>query len=121
MLYVSLLNIKGCFFLHPIKATALPFSLIHSDVWEPSTVPNIFGAQWFIIFVDDCIRVVWLYLLKTKSMVGKVFPMFYNMVKNQFRVEIKRFRFHIAKDFCNQTLYVFKLGQFSQAYVGKSF
>ena len=36
------------------KRTSLPFSLIHSNVWGPATVPNISGAQWFIVFVDDC-------------------------------------------------------------------
>ena len=30
------------------------FSLIHSDVWGPSKIPNITKAKWFVIFIDDC-------------------------------------------------------------------
>ena len=33
--------------------TSIPFSLIHSDIWSP-IVPNIFGARWFVSFIDDC-------------------------------------------------------------------
>ena len=38
-----------------------PFSLIHTDVWGPSTVPNVFGAHWFVLFIDDCTRVSWFF------------------------------------------------------------
>ena len=63
------------------KRTLFPFSLIHSDVWGPTIVPNISGARWFILFVDDCTRVVWLFLMKHKSEVSTIFPSFYNMIK----------------------------------------
>ena len=90
------------------KRTYVPFSLIHSDVWgRPATVPNISGAQWFILFVDDCTRVVWLFLMKHKSEVSTIFPSFYNMIKTQFGVEIKRLRSDNAKDFFNQSLTTF--------------
>ena len=46
-------------------------------------------------------------LLKAKSKVGTIFPIFYNMVKNQFGVEIKRFRFDNAKNYFNQSLSLF--------------
>ena len=50
-----------------------PFTLIHSDIWGPSTVPNIFGARWFVSFIDDCTRVSWVFLLKQKSYVSSTF------------------------------------------------
>jgi len=105
VLYVNLQSTRECPFLHLIKEPI--FYLIHSDVWGPSSVPNISGACWFVIFVDDCTRVVWLYLLKTKSKVGNIFSIFYNMINNQFGIEIKRFRFDNAKNFFNQSLFVF--------------
>ena len=61
------------------------------------------------MFVDDYIRVVWLYLLKNKSEVNTTFPTFYNVVKNQFGVEIKKLRSNNAKDFFNQSLSSFFL------------
>ena len=39
-----------------------PFDLIHSDIWGPSPVPNLSRAKWFVVFVDDCTRVTWIYL-----------------------------------------------------------
>ena len=61
--------------------TLNPFSLIHSDIWGPSTIPNISSARWFVSFVDDCTQVTWICLLKNKYDVGLVFPNFYNMIK----------------------------------------
>ena len=84
------------------KRTYVPLSLIHSDVWGPTTVPNISKARWFIVFVNDCTRVMWLVFMKNE--VNTIFPNFYNMISTQFGVKIKRLRFDNAKDFFNQSL-----------------
>jgi len=49
------------------------FSIIHSDVWGPAPLSTHNGMQWFVTFVDDCTRMTWLFLLKRKSDVCKVF------------------------------------------------
>ena len=38
-----------------------PFDLIHSDIWGPSTILNIFGARWFVTFINDCTQVTWIF------------------------------------------------------------
>ncbi|XP_040949746.1 protein root UVB sensitive 6 isoform X1 [Gossypium hirsutum] len=86
------------------KRTSTPFTLVHSDVLGPSTISNISGARWFVSFIDDCTRVSWIFLLKQKSDVRSVFPIFYNMIKTQFGAKIKRFRSDNAKDYFNQFL-----------------
>ena len=43
-----------------------PFSLIHSDIWSPSRVPNLTNTKWFISFIDDHTQICWIYLLKEK-------------------------------------------------------
>lgn len=58
------------------KRVSSPFALIHSDIWGPSTIPNISGARWFVSFIDDCTRVTWIFLLKQKSDVSTIFPNF---------------------------------------------
>ena len=30
------------------KRTSYPFHLIHSDIWGPSTIPNVSRARWFV-------------------------------------------------------------------------
>ena len=86
------------------KRSPEPFHLIHSDIWGPFLVLNIFVVRWFVSFIDDCTRVSWIFLLKQKSYVSLVLPNFHNMVKNQFGVTIKRFQFDNARDYFNQIL-----------------
>ena len=49
------------------KRVSIPFMLIHSDIWGPTTIPNISGFRWFVSFIDDCTQVTWIFLLKQKS------------------------------------------------------
>ena len=56
-------------------------------------------------FIDDYVRVFWIFLLKHKSDVSFVLPNFHNMIKkNQFGVTIKRFRSNNVRDYFNQVL-----------------
>lgn len=65
-----------------------PFALIHSDVWGPSPLSIVSGIRWFVLFVNDCTRMTWLYLLKHKDEVFSVFQSFHAMVKTQFSTQI---------------------------------
>ena len=86
------------------KRSSSPFFLIHSDIWGPSTIPNILRSRWFITFIDDCTRVSWIYLLKNNFDVSHIFPIFCTMVQNQFGTKIKKIRPDNARDYCNQIL-----------------
>ena len=50
------------------KRSSHPFHLIHSDIWGLSTIPNVFGARWFVSLIDNYTRVTWFFLLKQKLM-----------------------------------------------------
>lgn len=43
------------------------FQLIHVDVWGTYRVPNHDGYRFFLTIVDDCSRMVWIYLFRLKS------------------------------------------------------
>ena len=86
------------------KKCSIPFTLVHSNIWGPARVPNISRARWFVSFIDDCKRMSWIFLLKQKSKVSNVFPIFNNMIKNQFGICIKRVRSNNAREYFNQTL-----------------
>ena len=64
---------------HPYKKSA-PFTLIHSDIWGPSCVPNLSNTRWSISFIDDHSRLCWIYLMKEKSETFSIFKHFYLMV-----------------------------------------
>ena len=66
----------------------VPFTLIHYNVWVPSPKSALSGSRWYVIFVDDCIRMTWLYLLKNKDEVFTVFKSFHEMIQTQFYTKI---------------------------------
>ncbi|XP_057526492.1 uncharacterized protein LOC130805723 [Amaranthus tricolor] len=72
--------------------TDRPFELVHSDVWGPAPESNSQGYSYFVLFLDDCTRVSWIYFLKKKSEVFDVFVNFYNMILTQFHTRLKIIR-----------------------------
>ena len=78
-----------------------PFSLIHSDVWGPSPITTVFGFRWFVLFVDDCTRMTWLYLLKHKDEVFGVFKSFHAMVNTQFSAKVQVLRSDNGGEYVN--------------------
>ncbi|BBH04526.1 HXXXD-type acyl-transferase family protein [Prunus dulcis] len=59
----------------------VPFSLVQSDVWGPAKIATPAGERWFVTFLDDCTRMIWVSLLKTKGEVSSRFQQFYQMVE----------------------------------------
>ncbi|KAB2632563.1 polyprotein (retrotrasposon protein) [Pyrus ussuriensis x Pyrus communis] len=83
---------------------ALPFELVHSDVWGPSPVVTSSGIKWFVTFVDDCTRMTWLYVLQNKSDVGMVFRNFSQMLRTQYFSVIKVLRSDNGGEYINREL-----------------
>jgi len=51
----------------PVPSVSRPFELIHSDVCGPISVPSFLGERYFLIYVDDYSRRVWVYFVKSKD------------------------------------------------------
>ena len=66
----------------------LPFMVIHYDVWGPSKVPTLSGSHWFVTFIDDCTRMTWLCLMKTKDEVNLLFQNFHKMIETQYSTNL---------------------------------
>ncbi|CAL5338710.1 unnamed protein product [Camellia sinensis] len=81
-----------------------PFTIIHSDVWGPSRIPNRTHTKWFVTFIDDHTRICWVYLLKDKSEVRSVFINFYAMIQTQFHTKIQILRTDNGTEYFNHTL-----------------
>ena len=56
------------------------FIIIHSDVWGPSKFATLDGLRWFVTFIDDCTRMTWVCLMKSKSEVNLLFKKYHKMV-----------------------------------------
>uniref|UniRef100_A0A2N9HCZ1 Integrase catalytic domain-containing protein n=1 Tax=Fagus sylvatica TaxID=28930 RepID=A0A2N9HCZ1_FAGSY len=65
---------------------------VHSHVWGPVSVSSHNSAHYFISFIDDYSRKVWIYFLKWKSEVFSVFKKWKAQVENQTDRKIKYLR-----------------------------
>ncbi|KAK8921677.1 hypothetical protein KSP39_PZI020061 [Platanthera zijinensis] len=74
------------------RRSLMPLDLIHSDLWGPSTTPSLSGKIYFLLFVDDCSRFMWIYFLKHKSDSFETFQIFKALVEKQFERSIKILR-----------------------------
>ena len=45
--------------------------LVHTDVWGPTQVSSLGGSHYYVTFIDDATRKVWLYFLRHKSDIFK--------------------------------------------------
>ena len=51
----------------------LPLELVHSDVCGPMPTKSLGGSSYFVTFIDDSTRKVWLYGLRSKDQVFSTF------------------------------------------------
>ena len=66
--------------------------LIYTDVWGPSPVASVGGARYYVTFIDDFSRKLWVYFLKHKSEVFQKFKDWKAMVENQKGRKVKVLR-----------------------------
>ena len=65
---------------------------IHTDVWGPTKTASLGGKHYFVTFVDDFFRRVWVYTMKSKDEVFETFLVWKKMVENQIGRKIKVLR-----------------------------
>ena len=75
-----------------LSKTTDVLELVHSDVCGPMSVGSMGGSFYFITFVDDNSRYVWVYLMKKKGEAVEKFKQFLALSENITNKRIKRFR-----------------------------
>lgn len=83
--------------------------LVHSDVCGPFKVNSTGGARYFVSFIDDYSRKLWIYFMSHKSQVLAKFQHFVQLVENTTGYSIKTLRTcnggeytsHAFHDFCS--------------------
>ena len=66
--------------------------LVHTDLWGPSSVASLGGSRYYITFIDDSSRKVWVYFLKNKSDIFETFKKWKAMVETETGLKIKCLR-----------------------------
>jgi len=67
-------------------------NVVHSDTRGPIKVPTYSGNRYFITFVDEYSRMLWLYLIKLKSDALEVFKKFKVLAEKQSGMKLKILR-----------------------------
>ena len=51
----------------PVPPVSRPFDVVHSDVCGPIAVPSFSGQKYFMVYIDNYSRRVWVYFVKSKD------------------------------------------------------
>lgn len=76
--------------------------IIHTDVCGPFQNVSIGGSRYFILFVDDYSRMIYIYFMKTKSEAFSCFQRYKALVENELNKKIKILRSDNGKEFVNK-------------------
>ena len=75
---------------------------VHSDLWvSVSNEPSLSGCRYFLTFIDDYSRKVWIRFLRSKDEVYENFSEWKSLVENTTKQKIKYFRTDNGLEFCN--------------------
>ncbi|KAH9734322.1 hypothetical protein KPL71_017332 [Citrus sinensis] len=65
---------------------------VHSDVWGPTKTASIGGSHYFVTFIDDFSRRVWVYTMRANDEVLEIFMKWKKLVETQTGRKIKVLR-----------------------------
>ncbi|GFS38450.1 hypothetical protein Acr_00g0057510 [Actinidia rufa] len=83
------IRVKFGIVIHRIEGT---LDYIYFDVWGPSKNASLGGLRYFVTFIDDLSKKVWVYTMRHKDKVLKVFLRWKKMIKIQTDRKIKKLR-----------------------------
>ncbi|GMP62704.1 hypothetical protein CsSME_00024701 [Camellia sinensis var. sinensis] len=75
-----------------IHCTKGILAYVHTDVWGPSKNASLGGKHYFVSFIDDFSRRVWIYTMKHKDEVLDIFLTWKKMIETQTGRRIKKLR-----------------------------
>ena len=89
--------IKGMLHHTPFPSTGgkradAPLELVHTDVCGKINTRSLGGAEYFLTFIDNHTRYIWVYMLKYKSEVFKRFVEWKSMVERSTGRKLKVIR-----------------------------
>ena len=74
--------------------------LVHSDLCGPMKTKTLGGALYFVTFINDCSRKLWVYVLKTKDEVLGVFKQFQASLERETGKKLRCIRTDNGGEYC---------------------
>ena len=78
--------------------------LVHMNVWGPAQVSSLNSSLYYVTFIDDATRKVWIYFLRQKSNVFETFKKWRSLVENEMGKKLKCIRFDNGDQYCSKNL-----------------
>ncbi|KAI5323714.1 hypothetical protein L3X38_032786 [Prunus dulcis] len=69
-----------------------PLELVHTDICGPMQTASMSENRYFLLFIDDCTRMAWVYFLRNKSNAFECFKKFKAMIELQSGYKVKSLR-----------------------------
>jgi transposase InsO family protein len=69
-----------------------PLELVHADICGPTRTPSLNNKRYFLLFINDFSRMIWIYFLNNKSDAFSVFLQFKALIEKQSGCQIKTLR-----------------------------
>ncbi|WVY99219.1 hypothetical protein V8G54_031370 [Vigna mungo] len=98
---------RSAFKRHAPKRARQVLNVVHADVCGPFDVSSLGGNRYFLLFVDEFSRKLWVYLLKDKKETYNCFVKFCCMVERQSGQQIKVFRTNGEGEFNSGDMHTF--------------
>lgn len=76
--------------------------LVHTDISGPRRTPSLNGNRYYAAFIDDFTRMCWIFFLKHKSEVARVFWSFKARVENESGYKIQILRSDNGKEYTSE-------------------
>ena len=75
--------------------------LVHTDVWGQSKASSLSGSHYYVTFIDDPTRKVWVYFLRQKYDVFQTFKKWKCLVKNETGKKLKYLKSNNGGEHCS--------------------
>ena len=84
---------------NPLNSNKDILTYFDLDICGPFNINGFKKEHYFITLTCCKTRAIWVYAIKFKSQAFDILIDFYNLIKNQFNINIKAFRLNNAKEF----------------------
>ena len=84
-----------------------PLDLVHTDVCGPMPTRSLGGAVYFVTFIDDATRKVWVYPIKEKGDVYSIFKKWLASVETEKGIKLKALRSDNGGEYTSHEFRVF--------------
>lgn len=75
--------------------------LVHTYVWGPIDISSLGGSHYYVTFIDDATRKVWVYFLIQKSDIFQTFKKWKCLVENETGKKLKCLRSDNGGEYCS--------------------